>query len=254
MGEDELQHNLLLGALPPAEMEKLRPRVEVVELELRQSVYRPRRVIEGVYFPLSCVLSMVAETEEHAVIEVATVGFEGMVGLPLFLGSPTSPNSAFCQVPGRAARIEAAELGEFLAQDGDLHRMLRRYTQTIMVQMAQNVACNMTHIAEQRAARWLLTTADRVRDNTFPLTQEFLAQMLGVRRTTVSEIASKLQAEQLIRYSRGTMHIVDRAGLEQVTCGCYRTVRDEFDRLARESTGDGDTGSGAREAWEGESA
>jgi len=229
---DELDQNTLLGNLPDDEMARLRPLLDVVDVRLRDPVYQPRRPIERVYFPLSAVFSMVALAEgDRIAVEVGTIGHEGMVGLPLFLGAPTSPNSAFCQIAGRAAGLSAADLHEFLGQDGHLHRLLHRFTQTTMVQLSQNVACNHAHNTEQRAARWLLTTADRVRGDTFALTPEFLGQMLGVRRATVSDTASKLQAAGLIRYSRWTVSVLDRDGLEKVACGCYAVVKAEFDAL-----------------------
>ena len=154
-----------------------------------------------------------------------------MVGLPLFLGVTTSPTAAFCQIPGRAARLSARDLAEFLSGDGRLHSLLHRYTQTTMAQLSQNVVCNSAHTAEQRAARWLLTSSDRVRSDRFLLTQEFLAQMLGVRRPTVSEVASKLQADGLISYSRGTITITDRPRLTNVACDCYRVIKEEFDTI-----------------------
>jgi CRP-like cAMP-binding protein len=155
-----------------------------------------------------------------------------MVGLPLFLGSPVSPHAAFCQIAGTAARLPAADLHDYLARDGSLHRLLNRFTQMTMVQLAQNVACNQVHSLEQRMARWLLTTADRVRADTFLLTQEFMGQMLGVSRPSVSETASKLQTEGIIRYSRGNLRILDRAALDGLACDCYRIVKAEFEVLA----------------------
>jgi CRP-like cAMP-binding protein len=232
----ELHDNMLLARLPGSELELLAPRLELIDVQLRDSVYEPRRPIEHVYFPLTSVFSMVAATpDERTVVEVGTIGFEGFVGLPLFLGSSVSPHASFCQISGRAARLSAADLHDVLAQDGHLHRLLHRFTQTTMVQLSQNVACNQTHNSEQRAARWLLTTADRVRSDRVVLTQEFLAQMLGVRRSTVSEVAGRLQAAGLIEYSRGNVHVVDRPRLTGVACPCYGIVKAEFDALAADS-------------------
>jgi CRP-like cAMP-binding protein len=191
-----------------------------------------RELIAEVHFPLSSVYSMVALADhQHPQVEVATIGYEGMVGLPLFLGATTSPNTAFAQVAGRAAILSAADFRDFLATDGALHSLLHRYTQTSLVQVSQNVVCNTVHSTEKRAARWLLTTGDRVRSDTFPLTQDFLAQMLGVRRQTVSESASRLQADGLIQYTCGIVTIADRAALEAGACECYRIIRDEFEQL-----------------------
>lgn len=228
-----LRRNAILAQLPDSEFGLLRDELELIEAEIRQPVYAPGTSIADVYFPLSAVYSLVASVDERAHVEVATIGHEGMVGLPLFLGASTSPHAAFCQIPGTAVRLAAASLREVLRVDGVLHRTLNRFTQATMVQIAQNVVCNNTHPAPQRAARWLLTTHDRAGRDEFPLTQEFLAQMLGVRRPTVSEIAQCLQADGLIRYSRGIVTIIDRANLERDACACYRIVRAEFDAITR---------------------
>lgn len=226
--------NTILGKLSDREYERLRPNLATVELALREQVYESRRPVEAVYFPVTAVFSMVTGVSgaERTQVEVGTVGYEGMVGLPLFLGAPTSPITTFCQVPGVAICLSAGDFLEFLGHDGELHGLLHRYTQTTMVQMAQSVACNVAHLAEQRAARWILTTGDRTRSDHFPLTQEFLAQMLGVRRTTVSEVASKLQADGLITYTRGNLSIVDRARLTDIACECYTIIKTEFDTFA----------------------
>lgn len=232
----ELCDNMLLAGLPGSELEVLAPQLELLDVELRHNVYEPRRPIEHVYFPLTSVFSMVATTpDERTTVEVGTIGFEGFVGLPLFLGSSVSPHASFCQIAGRAARLSSADLHDFLAQDGHLHRLLHRFTQTTMVQLSQNVACNQAHNTEQRAARWLLTTSDRMRSDRFLLTQEFLAQMLGVRRSTVSEVAGRLQADGLVEYRRGNVRVVDRPGLLRVTCPCYGIVKAEFDALTADS-------------------
>jgi len=167
-------------------------------------------------------------------IEVGTVGNEGMIGLPVFLGSDTTPGLAFSQVPGQAYRMPTATFRQFLQASSRLTTVLRRYTQAIMIQISQGTGCNRAHSNEQRCARWLLQTHDRVGADEFVLTQEFLAQMLGVRRATVSEVASGLQENGLIEYTRGHIHIVDRARLEATSCGCYQTIRDEYDRMYEE--------------------
>jgi CRP-like cAMP-binding protein len=229
---DEVRLNALLAALPASEFDRLHPLLRVVDVDVRHSVFRRREPITEVHFPLSSVYSMVALTEQDRVqVEVATIGYEGMVGLPLFLGATVSPNTVFTQVPGRAAVLSAADLSDFLAVDGTLHELLHRYTQTSLVQVSQNVVCNNAHSIEERAARWLLTTGDRVRSDRFPLTQDFLAQMLGVRRQTVSESAGRLQADGLIRYSRGIVTISDRPALEAAACECYRIIRHEFEQV-----------------------
>lgn len=229
--DDEVRQSAILANLPEAEFNKIRPRLDVVDVETRHRVYRPREPITHVYFPLTSVYSMVAVADDRMVVEVGTIGFEGMAGLPLFLGSTTSPHATFCQVPGRSARMSAADLAESLAGDGALHGRLHHFTQTTMVELAQSVVCNNTHSAQQRAARWLLTTSDRTRNDQFPLTQEFLGQMLGVRRPTVFQTASQLQADGLIRYTRGIITIVDRSALEQAACECYAIIKTEFEAL-----------------------
>lgn len=230
--EEDLRRNAILAALPDSELARLRRDLELLETPVRTQVYEPGGSISDVYFPLGSVFSMVGMADDRVVVEVATVGREGMVGLPVFLGAASTPHAAFCQVEGLTARASAHGLREVLGHDGVLHAVLNRYTQAIMVQIAQNVVCNSTHATAQRAARWLLTTRDRVGGPDFLLTQEFLGQMLGVRRPTASDIARRLQADGLIRYSRGKVTIADSAGLERTACSCYRIVKAEFDRIA----------------------
>ncbi|HEX4063609.1 MAG TPA: Crp/Fnr family transcriptional regulator [Streptosporangiaceae bacterium] len=233
VAEEGLQGNAILGALPDAEFAALVPRLELVDSVIRDRVYDPGQPITDLYFPISSVYSLVGVADGRAVVEVATVGREGMVGLPVFLGQSSSPHAAFCQIPGPAARLPAGQLADVLTHDGALHRLLNRFTQATMVQIAQNVVCNSTHPLAQRAARWLLTTHDRVGRDQFALTHEFLSQMLGARRPTVSQTASVLQAAGLVRYQRGQLTITDRAGLEKTTCSCYAIVRAEFDALTK---------------------
>lgn len=225
-----LRANAIFAQLPEREFDRIGRAAQIVQVEVRQQVYEPGGAITEVYFPISAVFSLVAVVEESRV-EVATIGHEGMVGLPLFLGASSSPQMAFCQVAGDAARLSADDLRRALVDDGGLHRALNRLTQATMVQIAQNVVCNSSHRLEQRAARWLLTTHDRVGRSEFSLTQDFLAQMLGARRPTVSQIARRLSEDGLISYARGVMRILDRPRLEQTSCQCYRIVRSEFDAL-----------------------
>jgi CRP-like cAMP-binding protein len=224
-------NNLLAGMAAP-ELERLLPKLQWCAPEIRFLVYEPGGPIDDVYFPLTAVFSLLAGVGEREV-EVSTIGCEGMVGLPVFLGARTSPNRAFCQVAGEALRVKATDLMEFLnnGADGSLHSQLHRYTQATMVQLAQSVACNQLHAAHQRAARWLLMTRDRVGSETFPLTQEFLAQMLGVRRATVSEVAAQLMDDDIISYRRGVVQIHDPRRLEAVSCECYRIVQAEYTGL-----------------------
>lgn len=229
---DPMRRNAILAQLPEDEFDRLRGMGEVLEAEIGRQVYEPGQPIREVFFPLNSVFSLVGLADERILVEVATVGREGMVGLPLFLGASSSPHASFCQIPGQTVRVDAADLREALTGDGALHTLLHRLTQATMIQVAQNVVCNSTHELEQRAARWLLTTHDRVEGDRYPLTQKFLAQMLGVRRPTVSQVAGRLQEAGLVRYVRGDMRILDRDGLEQTACNCYGIVRAEFDAMA----------------------
>jgi len=187
--------------------------------------------IEYAYFPLTGVASMQTVMKSGKAVEVATVGNEGMLGLPLFLGVNTTPSRVFIQVPGDSLRIAAEAFQKEIRRQAGLAKMLHIYTQALMVQISQGMACNGIHLIQQRTARWLLMTHDRAAAQQFPLSQEFLGQMLGVRRASVSEVASKLQRDGLIRYNRGVMEILDRPGLEAVSCECYGVIQQEFDRL-----------------------
>lgn len=222
--------NRILAALPAKDRFRLRKHLTTVTLERKHSVWQPNQPIEAVYFPLDAVVSVLA-VADGGVVEVGTIGEEGVVGLPVFLGSRSSPGMAFCQVPGRAERLAVKVFVREARRQGPFQRLLQLYTQGFMVQVSQSTVCNRLHPAEQRLARWLLVVADRVGREQFPLTHEFMAQMLGVRRATVTETAGALQRAKLISYSRGKITVRDRRGLERAACECYRIVRDEFDRL-----------------------
>jgi CRP-like cAMP-binding protein len=183
------------------------------------------------------VTSLVIFMLDGQVVEVATVGNEGMVGLPVFLGAETFSGQAFTQIPGKAVRMQVEVFRDEARQGSSLHEVLHRYTQALFTQVAQSAACNRLHRIEQRCARWLLMTRERVRADQFPLTQEFLAQMLGVRRAGVSEAVSRLQKEGLIQYSRGIITILNRSGLETVSCECYAIVKQEYDHLLKPGAG-----------------
>ena len=223
--------NRLLAALPPANYAAIAPHLEPLALPLKYILYEPNKPIEYVYFPLGGVCSIVTLMEDGAAVEVGTVGKEGMIGIPVFLGAMSTPTQAFIQVPGDGVRIPANTFRRLLAENEPLRVMLQRYTQALFVQIAQSTACNRVHAVEARCAHWLLMTADRVGNSEFPLTQEFLGQMLGVRRATVNEVQRTLQQAGLIRYSRGHITILDRAGLEAMSCECYGVIRTEYDRL-----------------------
>jgi CRP-like cAMP-binding protein len=174
---------------------------------------------------------MLVQVEEGIEIEVGTVGKEGMTGLPVFLGSDTTPGRAFAQVPGQAYRLPVAEFKELIRKPSRVTALLHRYTQALMVQISQGNACNRIHSNDERCARWLLQTHDRVGSDEFELKQEFLAQMLGVRPAMVSEVAGRLQAAGIIEYSCGVIRISERTRLERLSCGCYEVVRREYDRM-----------------------
>jgi CRP-like cAMP-binding protein len=225
------RRNRVLAALPQTDLERLWARLELVSLDLRQTLAQSGEPIPFVYFPLTCVCSLVITVEGSGTVEVATVGSEGLVGLPVFLGRGSSPGTAICQVAGQALRLSSEALREETRAGGPLHDLLLRYSQGLVNQIAQSAACGRLHTIDQRCARWLLMVHDRVGDDRFPLTQQFLAQMLGVRRAGVSAAARVLARGGAIRYVRGVITVTDRAGLEAAACDCYRVVQDEFDRL-----------------------
>jgi CRP-like cAMP-binding protein len=228
--------NRILAALPAHELERIEPFLERVDLQVRHVLIDPNRPIEHVYFVEEGIVSILGVMEDGTAVETATVGNEGMVGTPVFLGTDRMAAQAFTQVSGWAHRLPADVLRQELARGGQLPRLLGLYTQAMITLVAQNSACNRVHTTEQRCARWLLLTADRAGRDTFDLTQFFLSQMLGVRRATVTEIAGGLQARGLIDYSRGRITIVDREGLEAASCECYRVIVSEFDRLLGRGT------------------
>jgi CRP-like cAMP-binding protein len=205
--------------------------MESVSLEFQQILYQPDELISYVYFPTNSVISLLTTMEDGNCVEVGTVGKEGMVGLPVFLEADKIPSQAISQIPGNAIRMRADIFKREVAPGSSLYKLLQRYTQALLNQLAQSAACNRLHSIEQRCCRWLLMTQDRVGSDHFILTQEFLAQMLGVRRASVNEVATTIQKAGLIRYSRGKMTICDRVGLEAAACECYQVVKQEFDRL-----------------------
>ncbi len=234
MPEDRLQpprENRLLAMLPHEALTRLQSHLEPVDLTFKQTVYPPNTPISHVYFPCNSVFSLILTLEGGAVVEVATIGNEGMLGVPAFLGAGSTPGEVFCQIPGQALRLPTEILVQETATGGPLHDLLQRYTQALIDQISQSAACNRAHAIDERCARWLLMTHDRVGAERFPLTQEFMAQMLGVRRAGVSAAAGILQKAGFIRYSRGVITVTDRPGLESAACTCYRVVRDEFERL-----------------------
>ncbi len=223
--------NRILSLLPQDEAGRLMRRLEPVSLEFKQVLYAAGAPIEHVYFPIAGVVSWLALIDGGASAEVATIGPEGMVGCRAFLGADTAPAKVMVQVPGQALRMDVAELRAQTKPGSSLVRMLHRYLNAFLTQLTQSVACNTFHSVEKRFCRWLLMTHDRVQTDHFPLTHELLAQMLGVRRASVSEVARKLQTAGLIRYTHGKITILNRRGLEAASCGCYRAVKADYDAL-----------------------
>ena len=223
--------NWILAALPSAEYKRLALHLERVPLELRQLVFDHDEPIEHVYFCESAIVSVVSMMSDGTAVETATVGNEGMVGLPVFHGVDRTAAQAFCQIPGDALRMTTSAFRAELRHHGALGSLLGRYAEAMFTQVAQSSACNRVHPMRERCARWLLTTHDRVGGDEFPLTHRFLAQMLGVRRATVTEAAGSLQEAGLIEYRMGTLRILDRRGLEAASCECYAIIRRAFGDL-----------------------
>ncbi len=225
------RQNHLLAVLPKAEAERLLPQLELVPLPLGGSLYESGDRLNHVYFPTSAIVSLLYELENGASAEIAVVGNEGIVGIALFMGGDTMPNRAVVQSEGHAYRLKGQALKEEFNRGGALQHLLLRYTLALLAQMAQTAVCNRHHTVDQQLCRWLLLSLDRLAANELSMTQELIANMLGVRREGVTEAARKLQDAGLIRYSRGRITVVDRPGLEARVCECYAVVREEFRRL-----------------------
>lgn len=224
--------NRLLAALPAAELDELLSKAELVKLEIRDLLFDPDKPIEFVYFFEHGVGSVLGVMSDGTSIETATIGNEGFVGLAVFHGVDTTPAQSFCQVSGEAYKIASSDFRAFLeSHPGELRKVLDRYTEALFTLVAQSSACNRMHNVRQRCARWLLITHDRVGNDEFDLTQSFLAQMLGVRRASVNQIARGFQQAGAIRYTMGKMKILDRRLIEDVVCECYLIIKREFDRL-----------------------
>ncbi|GAB4195880.1 MAG: Crp/Fnr family transcriptional regulator [Coleofasciculaceae cyanobacterium] len=223
--------NKLLAALPREEYKCLWPYLEPISLPFKQCIHEPNEPIDYVYFLNSGVASVLTVLTDGGIVEVATIGNEGMVGTPVLLGTTRFPAEVIAQIPGDALRMRVDVFKRQVVPGSSLHNLLLRYTQALMNLLAQSVACNRLHSVEERCCRWLLLTHDRVESDEFPLTQEFLAQMLGVRRASVSQVAAILQKAGLIRYHRGRLRILDRQGLEAGSCECYQIIKEEFNRL-----------------------
>jgi len=230
MPSSNLKLNHLLAVLPAEELERLRPQMELVELKLGQVLHESGDVQSHVYFPTTAIVSLLYVLDTGASAEIAIVGNEGLVGVSLFMGGGSTISRAVVQSAGKGYRLPAAMLLEEFKREPVLHLLLR-YTQALITQMAQTAVCNRHHSLDQQLCRWLLLSLDRLQGDELVMTQELIANMLGVRREGVTESATKLQRAGLIRYARGHITVIDRAGLEKRTCECYAVVKAEYDRL-----------------------
>jgi CRP-like cAMP-binding protein len=219
--------NRLLAALPVDEYRRLFSTFKKIALNYGENIYECGEIIRYVYFPNSGIISLLAAVEKSATLEVGIVGREGIVGLPLFLGVDISNNSAIVQGAGSAMRMKAADFMVECRNGGSLPRLLQRFAQSMLTQVSQSAVCYRFHPVEARLARWLLMTSDRMETGDFPVTQEFLSNMLGVRRESVNRSAGNLQQQELISYSRGNLSITDQANLEKAACLCYGIISDE---------------------------
>jgi len=228
---DTPKANRLLAALPEETYQELLPFLEPVALPLGMAVYESGGKQGYVYFPTSCIVSLLYVLENGSSAEIAVTGNEGLVGISLFMGGETTPSRAVVQSAGKGYRLKAAVLKKAFESGGPLQLLLLRYTQALITQMTQTAVCNRHHAVDQQLCRWLLLSLDRLPSNEVVMTQELIANMLGVRREGVTEAAGKLQAEGLIEYSRGRIKVLDRPHLEARVCECYSVVKKEYDRL-----------------------
>ena len=225
------RRNQLLAALPPEEWARWLPQLEAVEMPLGQVLYESGGHLSHVYFPTTAIVSLLYVMEDGASAEIAVVGQEGLVGVSLFMGGESTPSRAVVQSAGRGFRLRASAMKEEFARAGPVMHLLLRYTQALITQMAQTAVCNRHHTLDQQLCRWLLLSLDRLEGSELVMTQELIANMLGVRREGVTEAALKLQRAGLISYARGHITALDRPGLEARTCECYAVVKKEYDRL-----------------------
>jgi CRP-like cAMP-binding protein len=223
--------NHLLAALPTAEFERLAPHLELVPMLLGETLYEPGGQLQYVYFPTTAIVSLLIILESGASAEIAGVGNEGILGISLFMGGNTTPSSAVVQTAGHGYRLKGALLKDEFNRAGLMHRLLLRYTQALVTQMCQTAACYRHHSIEQQLCRWLLLTLDRLPTNELIMTQELVANALGVRREGITEAAGNLQRAGVIRYRRGHISVLERPGLEAGACECYAVVKKELGRL-----------------------
>jgi len=227
--------NRLLAALPADDFRRLLPHLKTVPIRAKQIIHKAGEPLQAVYFPNGGVASITTVLSDGTMVEAATVGDEGMLGMEAFLcANAVAPGETLMQVPDTNAEMLSVEqFREELARHGAFHELMGRYTQVVISQMMQSTACNALHQVQQRCARWLLTTHDRMHEQDFHLSHEFLAVMLGVQRPTVSIVAGTLQDAGLIRYTHGRVRVLDRKGLERAACECYSIIRGHFDRMGR---------------------
>jgi CRP-like cAMP-binding protein len=223
--------NRLLAVLPPIERERVYPRLELVRMPLGSVLYESGSRLDHVYFPANSIVSLLYVMADGASAEIAVVGNDGVVGVSLFMGGETTPSRAVVQSAGVAYRLPGSVLKEEFRRGGATQQLLLRYTQALLTQMAQTAVCNRHHSVDQQLCRWLLLSLDRLFSNELAMTQELIANMLGVRREGVTEAAGKLQSAGVIRYSRGRITVLDRPALEAQACECYAVVKQESDRL-----------------------
>lgn len=228
---NDLIENQLLATLPKAEYERIFPHLEPVTFLLGAPVYESGRQLKHIYFPTTCIISLLYMMENGTSAEIGVVGNEGVVGIALFMGGDTAPNRAIVQSAGTALKMKAQALRDEFIRAGEFQRSLLRYTQALITQISQTAVCNRLHPIEQQLCRWLLLSHDRLQSDELKMTQELIANMLGVRREGVTYAAGHLQAEGLIKYARGQITILNRKGLEATVCECYQVVKDEYDRL-----------------------
>ncbi|SAL82682.1 Crp/FNR family transcriptional regulator [Caballeronia terrestris] len=226
-----LNENHLLSVLPQTERARLAPHLVPIDMTLGDVVYESGDRQHFVYFPTTSIVSLLYVMEDGASAEIAIVGNEGLIGIALFMGGETTPSRAIVQSAGTAFQLDAQILKQEFIRGGPVQRLLLRYTQALITQMAQTAVCNRHHSIDQQLCRWLLLSMDRLPSNELKMTQELIANMLGVRRSGVTEAALKLQDAGLIRYGHGHIQVLDRPGLEKRVCECYRVVKREFDRL-----------------------
>jgi CRP-like cAMP-binding protein len=230
-GRSNPVQNHLLEALPKDVFDRLQPHLELGELKLGEVLYEPGERLRYVYFPTTTVISLLYVMEDGASAEIAIVGNEGILGISLFMGGQSTPSRAVVQSAGFAFRLKAQWLAEEFARFGPFLHLMLRYTQALITQMSQTAVCNRHHSVDKQLCRWLLLSLDRLQSNNLSMTQELIANMLGVRREGVTEAAGKLQKAGLIRYRRGCITVLNRKGLEARTCECYQVVKTEYDRL-----------------------